>query len=67
MFHWIQQLDRHVPVRYSVWLLCAVGGLLALFTWVGFGMGGWLALGLALLVALGFRDTRQSSHSILRN
>jgi glutamate synthase domain-containing protein 2 len=67
MFHWLQQLDRHVPVRYSVWLLCAVGALLAAFTWVAFGTGGWLALVLALLVGVGFRDTRQSGHSVLRN
>ena len=29
MFNWLLQLDRHVPVRYSVWLLRAVGMLLA--------------------------------------
>jgi glutamate synthase domain-containing protein 2 len=67
MFNWLKQLDRHVPVRYSVWLLCAVGMLLCAFTWIAFDMGGWLALGFAVLVGLGLRDTRQTGHSILRN
>ena len=29
MFHWLTQLDRYFPVRYAVWLLCAVVMLLA--------------------------------------
>ena len=28
MFNWLKQLDRHVPVRYAVWLLCGEGMLL---------------------------------------
>jgi glutamate synthase domain-containing protein 2 len=67
MFNWLQQLDRHVPVRYSVWLLCAVAALLCAFTWVGFRVGGGAAIVFALLVALGVRDTRQTRHSVLRN
>ena len=67
MFDWLKQLDRHLPVRYSVWLLCAVGALLCAFTWVGFGVGGGLALVFLLLVGVGFRDTRQTRHSVLRN
>ncbi|KQW38961.1 FMN-binding glutamate synthase family protein [Rhizobacter sp. Root404] len=67
MFDWLKQLDRHVPVRYAVWLLCAVGALLCAFTWVGFGVGGAPALAFTLLVGLGVRDTRQTRHSVLRN
>ena len=67
MFNWLKQLDRHVPVRYSVWLLCLVGAMLCAFTWVAFKTGGGLALGFAALSVLGLRDTRQTRHSVLRN
>jgi glutamate synthase domain-containing protein 2 len=67
MFNWLKQLDRHVPVRYSAWLLCAVGALLCAFTWVAFGMGGWLALVFMFLVGTGVHDKLQSRHSVLRN
>jgi glutamate synthase domain-containing protein 2 len=67
MFNWLKQLDRHVPVRYSVWLLCAVGALLCAFTWVAFGIGGWLALVFMFLVGTGVHDRLQTRHSILRN
>ncbi|MES3014810.1 MAG: FMN-binding glutamate synthase family protein, partial [Pseudomonadota bacterium] len=67
MLKWLNQLDRHVPVRYSVWLLCAVGALLCAFTWVAFGVGGGLMLVCMFGVGLGFRDTHQTRHSVLRN
>jgi len=67
MFNWLKQLDRHMPVRYSVWLLCAVGALLCAFTWVAFDMGGWLALVFMFLVGTGVRDKLQTRHSVLRN
>ncbi|HWH83068.1 MAG TPA: FMN-binding glutamate synthase family protein [Burkholderiaceae bacterium] len=68
MFQWLARLDRVLPVRYSVWLLCAVGALLgAFFMWVGFGLGGWIAIGFALLVLAGVRDVLQTRHSVLRN
>ena len=67
MFNWLKQLDRHLPVRYSVWLLCALGVVVCLTAWVVAGIGGWLALVFMLLVGLGFRDTRQTRHSVLRN
>jgi glutamate synthase domain-containing protein 2 len=53
--------------RYTVWFLCAVLGLLAAFTWVAFGFGGFWALVFLFLVGLGLRDTRQTRHSVLRN
>jgi len=67
MFTWLKQLDRHLPVRYAVWLLCAVAMLLSMFTWVAFGKGGLLALVFMLLTGLGVRDTRQTRHAVLRN
>jgi glutamate synthase domain-containing protein 2 len=67
MHAWLSRLDTHFPVRYTAWLLCGVGFLLSLFTWVAFGMGGLSALVFLFLVGLGFRDTRQKRHSVLRN
>ena len=67
MFAWLQRLDQHFPVRYSAWLACAVGMMLAAFSWVAFGRGGALALAFLGLTLLGVRDTRQSRHSVLRN
>ncbi len=67
MHDWLSRLDRHFPVRYAAWLLCTVGFMLSAFAWVGFGVGGWLALTCLFLVGLGVRDTRQNRHAILRN
>ncbi len=67
MLDWLSRLDQHFPLRYSVWLLCAVGFLLSAFAWVGFGVGAWWALAFLFGVGLGVRDTRQRRHSVLRN
>jgi glutamate synthase domain-containing protein 2 len=67
MFNWLNRLDHHVPVRYSTWFLCAVGFLLCAFTWVAFDQWGGWALLFLFLVGLGFRDTRQTRHAVLRN
>ena len=67
MFIWLNKLDQHFPVRYSAWLLCAVAMLLSAFSWVAFGMGGWLALLFMFLTGVGFRDMQQTRHSVLRN
>ena len=67
MFQWLSRLDQHFPVRYSAWLLCAVGLLLSAFSWVAFGVGGLLALVFLFLTGLGLRDTQQTRHSVLRN
>ncbi len=67
MHEWLARIDHHFPVRYTAWFLCAVIALLSAFCWVGFGFGGGSALFFLFLVALGFRDVRQSRHSILRN
>jgi len=67
MFNWLKQLDRYFPLRYTAWLLCGVGLLLCLFTWVAFDSGGKLALVFAGLTGLGWRDATQTRHSVLRN
>ncbi|MEY4563261.1 MAG: hypothetical protein RLZZ618_2538 [Pseudomonadota bacterium] len=67
MAAWLLKLNGYFPVRYAVWLGCAVGLLLCLFTSVAFGVGGLLALVFALLLCLGLRDVLQRRHSILRN
>ncbi|MBC7938781.1 MAG: hypothetical protein H7Z19_03290, partial [Chitinophagaceae bacterium] len=67
MHAWLHRIDNHFPVRYTVWLASAVGLLLFAFTFVAFGIGGIGALFFLGLVLLGFRDTRQTRHSVLRN
>lgn len=67
MHAWLQRIDEHFPVRYTAWFASAIGLLLFTFTWVAFGVGGFGALACLFLVALGWRDTRQTRHSILRN
>ncbi len=69
MHHWLRRIDQHFPVRYTAWLLAALVALLGGLGWV---LGGPGALGLAalaglFLTALGWRDTRQTRHSVLRN
>jgi glutamate synthase domain-containing protein 2 len=67
MHEWLSRIDHHFPVRYTIWFLCAVAFLLAAFVWIAFGFGGFWALLFLFLVGLGFRDTRQTRHSVLRN
>ena len=67
MHAWLHRIDQHFPVRYTVWFLSAAGCLLFAFTWVAFGVGGFAALACLFLVGLGWRDTRQRRHSVLRN
>jgi len=67
MHHWLERLDAHFPMRYAGWLASALLCLLGTFTWVAFGVGGWLALLGLFGVGLGWRDVRQSRHSVLRN
>jgi glutamate synthase domain-containing protein 2 len=67
MHAWLKRLDPHFPVRYWAWLLAAVLTLVLALLQVFTGSGGVLALGGLLLVGLGWRDTRQTRHSVLRN
>lgn len=67
MHAWLNRIDQYFPVRYTAWFAAAVGALLFAFTWVAFGVGGFGALVCLFLVGLGWRDSRQTRHSILRN
>jgi glutamate synthase domain-containing protein 2 len=67
MHAWLNRLDQHFPVRYWAWLLAAVLTLGLALLQVFTGSGGLLALGGLFLVGLGWRDTRQTRHSVLRN
>jgi glutamate synthase domain-containing protein 2 len=67
MHAWLHQIDQHFPVRYTAWLASGVLLLVSLFTWVAFDVGGPLVLLGLFLVGLGWRDTRQTRHSLLRN
>jgi len=64
---WLRRLDATFPVRWWAWLASAVLCLLASFTWVAFDVGGALALLGLFLSGLGWRDSRQRRHSVLRN
>jgi len=67
MHDWLTRIDQQFPVRYTAWALSAVLALLMGFCWVAFGFGGGWALLFLFLACLGFRDIRQSRHSVLRN
>jgi glutamate synthase domain-containing protein 2 len=67
MHEWLTRIDEHFPVRYTAWFTSAVLCLLFTFTWVAFGFGGFWALLFLFVVGVGFRDTRQQRHSVLRN
>ena len=67
MHEWLHRLDQHFPVRYTVWLASGLGALLFGFTWIAFGVGGAAALVCLFLAGLGWRDTRQRRHAVLRN
>ena len=67
MHEWLHRLDAQFPVRYTAWLLSALGAMLCAFTFIAFGIGGGALLLCLFLVGLGWRDTRQRRHSVLRN
>ncbi|OYT97956.1 MAG: FMN-binding glutamate synthase family protein [Burkholderiales bacterium PBB1] len=68
---WLEKLNHHFPLRYSVWLLCAVGLVLSLSLSLMMKMpSGWdwvLPTAFGALVLLGLRDSLQGTHSVLRN
>jgi glutamate synthase domain-containing protein 2 len=67
MQDWLLRLNRYFPIRYSAWLVCAVGLLLSAFTLVAFHVGLVYVLLFTLLLAVGARDMMQTRHSVLRN
>jgi glutamate synthase domain-containing protein 2 len=67
MHEWLHKLNAYFPVRYTVWWLSGVGTLLFAFTYVAYSTGGGWALLCLFLLGLGWRDTHQRRHSVLRN
>jgi glutamate synthase domain-containing protein 2 len=69
MHEWIARLNQLYPVRYTAWIASAVGTLLAALVWTltGTGAAALATMAFGLLVLLGWRDTRQTRHSVLRN
>jgi len=67
MHAWLDRLDQHFPVRYAAWGACVVGLLLSAWAWVAFGIAGACVLACGFLAGLGWRDTRQTRHAVLRN
>ena len=69
MLAWTERVERALPLRHAAWALSLGGTVLAAAWW--FAGGGAPALGLALVLAalagLGWRDVRQTRHAILRN
>ncbi len=67
MHEWLHRLDQHFPVRYTAWLLSGLGLLACVFAWLVFGTAGSGVLLFLFLVGLGWRDTHQRRHAVLRN
>ena len=67
MLGWLETIDHYVPVRYTVWAASGVGVLVFGGLWLAMGMGGPAFLVCLFLLGLGWRDTHQRRHSVLRN
>lgn len=63
----LERLNALYPVRYTALALCAVIGLLSLFAFVAFGVGGFGFLLFGGLTLVGLWDLRQTRSSVLRN
>ena len=63
----LKTLDSFFPIRYTAFALSGVGLLLCLFTAIGFGVGGTLALVFMVLFGVGVYDVLQTKRSVLRN
>ena len=63
----LKTLNSFFPIRYTAFALSGVGLLLCLFTAIGFGVGGTLALLFLILFGVGVYDVLQTKRSVLRN
>ena len=63
----LRHFDRIFPLRYTVWGLCGVVLVVSGGAWLTLGTAVWPALLALLGLALGWRDTRQTRHAVLRN
>lgn len=67
MRDWLNRLDKLIPLRYGLWLLCVAGLMLSSCTWLALGRGGARVLLFGLLSGLGLGDRLQTRRSVLRN
>ena len=73
MHEWLRRIDLWFPVRYTAWVFSGIGTLAFGLAWLGMGAGGLArisgvsALLCFFLLMLGWRDTRQTRHAVLRN
>jgi glutamate synthase domain-containing protein 2 len=63
----IEFLNRYYPVRYTVWIGCALITILWLPLYLILHVGGFWLLMFAGLTALGIYDLRQTRKAVLRN
>jgi glutamate synthase domain-containing protein 2 len=63
----MDRMNKILPARYLVFVLCCVGLLLALVWFLAIGDGAVVVVLLALLVGVGIHDLAQTKRSILRN
>jgi glutamate synthase domain-containing protein 2 len=63
----LKRIDRHLPLRYTAWLLCGAGALLSGLSWAFYGQGLAPLLLFGALSLLGLRDRLQTRRSVLRN
>ena len=63
----LRHFDRIFPLRYTVWGLCGAVLMVSGGAWLTLGTAVWPALLALLGLALGWRDTRQTRHAVLRN
>ncbi|MEY2683272.1 MAG: Glutamate synthase large chain [Pseudomonadota bacterium] len=63
----LNRLNAIYPVRYTALGLAVLGWMLSLFTWVGFGVGGWWWWVFTALCAVGLRDLTQPHSAVRRN
>ncbi|WP_119355238.1 FMN-binding glutamate synthase family protein [Azohydromonas sediminis] len=66
MHAWLARVDSLLPLRYGAWFASALLALAGALWWTAGGPA-LPALAGAALVALGWRDVRQSRHAVLRN
>ena len=73
MHEWLRRIDLWFPVRYTAWVFSGIGTLAFGLAWLGMGAGGLARISIVsallcfFLLMLGWRDTRQTRHAVLRN
>ncbi len=73
MHEWLRRIDLWFPVRYTAWVFSGIGTLVFGLAWLGMGLSGLASISgvptllCLFLLTLGWRDTRQTRHAVLRN